>query len=173
MTLRRRTALIVALSMFAVVVALAITTGQRAHAADISATRATTLSLHSDRTITAQAARAPRHHLKWYVLHWAETQRGKPYAWGGNGPGSYDCSGLVVAAWARFGKSLPRTTGGMQGTSHIYRISRSKLGPGDLIMWGNFHVEFATKSGSFGAHSSGTLVGWARLWGSPTFWRVR
>jgi cell wall-associated NlpC family hydrolase len=173
MTIRRRTALIIALAMFAIVVVLAITTGAKAHAATTTATRVATptaISLHDTRAATTSV---PRHHLKWYVLKWAETQAGKPYAWGGIGLGSYDCSGLVWRAWSRFGKTLPRTTSEMQASSHFYRIPRSKLAPGDVVFWGNYHVEFATKDGTFGAHESGTLVGWARYWGSPTFWRVR
>jgi cell wall-associated NlpC family hydrolase len=37
-------------------------------------------------------------------------QLGKPYAYGAAGPDSYDCSGLVMAAYASAGISLPRTT---------------------------------------------------------------
>jgi cell wall-associated NlpC family hydrolase len=37
-------------------------------------------------------------------------QLGKPYAYGAAGPGSYDCSGLVMAAYASAGIALPRTT---------------------------------------------------------------
>lgn len=31
------------------------------------------------------------------ALNWARAQRGKPYLWGGVGPGGYDCSGLMSA----------------------------------------------------------------------------
>jgi cell wall-associated NlpC family hydrolase len=172
MTLRRRSALLVGLLAFAVVVTLAITTGQRAHASAISATRVATVSLHDTRTV-ASVSHAPAHPLKWYMLKWAETQAGKPYAWGGSGPGSYDCSGLVMAAWAHYGKALPHNVASMLASGRLYRISAGKRGPGDLVVWGNFHVEIVTLRGTFGAHSSGTLVGWARYWGTPTFWRVR
>ena len=37
-------------------------------------------------------------------------QLGKPYGYGATGPDSYDCSGLVMAAYATAGISLPRTT---------------------------------------------------------------
>src|SRR2546430_7358145 len=36
-------------------------------------------------------------------------QLGKPYQWGATGPGSYDCSGLVQAAWAAAGVTIPRS----------------------------------------------------------------
>ena len=34
------------------------------------------------------------------AVQYALAQLGKPYAWGGAGPDSYDCSGLTKAAWA-------------------------------------------------------------------------
>ncbi|MDQ2725278.1 MAG: NlpC/P60 family protein, partial [Actinomycetota bacterium] len=40
----------------------------------------------------------------------ALAQLGKPYGWGAAGPESYDCSGLVMAAYAAAGIPLPRTT---------------------------------------------------------------
>jgi cell wall-associated NlpC family hydrolase len=163
----RRTAILSFLLALGVVITLAITTGNKAHA---STTTATYTSLHDTRSGTTSVT---RHHLKWYVLHWAETQYGKPYAWGGTGPGSYDCSGLVMTAWDKYGKRLPRTTGEMLASGMIYRIPASKRAPGDLVFWGNYHVEFVTSHNSFGAHESGTYVSWARLWGAPTFWRMR
>ena len=35
-------------------------------------------------------------------------QMGKPYQWGGTGPNSFDCSGLVMRAWQAAGVSIPR-----------------------------------------------------------------
>lgn len=37
-------------------------------------------------------------------------QIGKPYKWGTAGPDTYDCSGLMQAAWLSVGVSIPRTT---------------------------------------------------------------
>ena len=42
---------------------------------------------------------------------WALTQLGQPYQWGAAGPGSYDCSGLAMEAWARAGVRLLHWTG--------------------------------------------------------------
>lgn len=42
-------------------------------------------------------------------LEWALLQVGKPYTWGGAGPASFDCTGLVYAAARQFGVTLPRT----------------------------------------------------------------
>jgi cell wall-associated NlpC family hydrolase len=42
---------------------------------------------------------------------WALSQLGKPYQWGGAGPGTYDCSGLTMRAWERAGVELGHWTG--------------------------------------------------------------
>jgi cell wall-associated NlpC family hydrolase len=61
----------------------------------------------------------------------ATAQVGKPYQWGGNGPASFDCSGLTRFAWSAAGVNLPRTS--RDQYSGTQRISRSDLQPGDLI----------------------------------------
>jgi cell wall-associated NlpC family hydrolase len=45
------------------------------------------------------------------AANWALTQLGKPYQWGAAGPGTYDCSGLTMQAWARAGVALLHYTG--------------------------------------------------------------
>src|SRR5918994_7311001 len=49
------------------------------------------------------------------VLDAVRSQVGKAYAWGGNGPDRWDCSGLTVWAFRSVGISLPRTTYGQVG----------------------------------------------------------
>lgn len=44
------------------------------------------------------------------AVAFAKAQIGKPYARGATGPDAYDCSGLVRAAWASAGVSIPRDT---------------------------------------------------------------
>lgn len=63
----------------------------------------------------------------------ALAQLGKPYQWGGNGPGSFDCSGLTTFAWRAAGVSLPRSSRAQYGATT--RVSRANLQPGDLVFY--------------------------------------
>jgi len=67
------------------------------------------------------------------ALRWALTRRGDMYQWGGAGPNVFDCSGLVMWAYAKVGISLPHFTGA-QWNSGVH-ISRSQLQPGDLVFF--------------------------------------
>jgi cell wall-associated NlpC family hydrolase len=58
---------------------------------------------------------------------------GKPYVWGATGPSSFDCSGLIQAAWRSAGIALPRTTYTQINAGE--RVSRSQLAPGDLVFF--------------------------------------
>jgi len=58
---------------------------------------------------------------------------GGQYVWGAAGPSSFDCSGLMLAAYRSVGVSLPHSS---TAQSRIGRpVSRSELKPGDLIFW--------------------------------------
>ncbi len=72
------------------------------------------------------------------VVAFALAQVGKPYVWAAAGPGSYDCSGLVMAAYARVGIGLPHQTGGIVGRGQ--RVSRAELMPGDVVFPSSGHV---------------------------------
>jgi cell wall-associated NlpC family hydrolase len=62
-------------------------------------------------------------------------QLGCPYLYGGTGPchPGFDCSGLVQAAWAYAGVSIPRDT--YEQWAALPHISESSLQPGDLIYY--------------------------------------
>jgi len=60
---------------------------------------------------------------------------GKTYVLGATGPDSYDCSGLIQAAWKAVGVSLPRTSG--QQYDATVRIAYEDLQPGDLVFFGD------------------------------------
>src|SRR4029453_17235677 len=46
------------------------------------------------------------------AVSFALRQRGKPYRWGAEGPGAFDCSGLTWAAWRAAGGGIPRPAAG-------------------------------------------------------------
>jgi cell wall-associated NlpC family hydrolase len=64
---------------------------------------------------------------------WALTQLGRPYQWGAAGPGSYDCSGLAMEAWARAGVRLLHWTGYPWVSGP--HVPLAGLRPGDLVFY--------------------------------------
>ncbi|MCW2933640.1 MAG: hypothetical protein JWM19_4602 [Actinomycetia bacterium] len=71
-----------------------------------------------------------------------------PYLWGGTGPCSvgFDCSGLVQAAWAYAGVSIPRTTYAQYDA--LPHVSKADLVPGDLVFFdGLGHVAMYVGNG--------------------------
>ena len=67
------------------------------------------------------------------ALRAALTRRGDPYIWGAAGPSEFDCSGLVVWAFAQDGISLPHYTGSLWNSG--MHVSRANLEPGDLVFF--------------------------------------
>ncbi len=58
---------------------------------------------------------------------------GTPYVWGGSQPGGFDCSGLVMWAYAQLGVALPHSTYAQWG--YGVSVSRDQLQPGDLVFF--------------------------------------
>ena len=79
------------------------------------------ISIPTANTVGAQALTA------------ALSRRGDPYVWGAAGPGEFDCSGLVVWAFAQEGISLPHYTGDLWNSG--VHIPRADLEPGDLVFF--------------------------------------
>jgi cell wall-associated NlpC family hydrolase len=75
------------------------------------------------------------------AIAFALRQIGKPYQWGAAGPGAYDCSGLVYAAYAAAGIQIARTTFGWWQDGPP--VPLTQIQPGDLL---------------FSAGSDGTLA---------------
>ena len=67
------------------------------------------------------------------AVAYALAQVGDAYAWGGTGPGAYDCSGLTMMAWAQAGVGLPHSSGSQRG--YGTPVSASNLQPGDLVFY--------------------------------------
>ena len=69
------------------------------------------------------------------AVNYAVGQLGTPYVWGGGAPGGFDCSGLVMWAFAQAGRpGLPHYTGSLW-TSGTRISSQSELAPGDLVFF--------------------------------------
>lgn len=110
----------------------------------------------------------------------AATRVGMPYVWGATGPTSFDCSGLLLWAYAQAGVPLPRTS--RQQYAGLPRIPLSELAPGDLVFYatdvtqpttishvsmyvGNGLSVYAPRTGSFvkiGPTGYGRIIGAAR-----------
>jgi murein DD-endopeptidase len=76
---------------------------------------------------------ASRDGLGSQIASAALNQLGRPYQYGGNGPDTFDCSGLVRFAHGSMGVLTPRTT------AEQWRASRpvepQDLSPGDLLFF--------------------------------------
>jgi peptidoglycan DL-endopeptidase CwlO len=68
------------------------------------------------------------------VVRYALSMLGKPYVWGGASPDvGFDCSGLVVWAYAQIGITLEHYTGDLW--DETVRIPYSEAQPGDLVFF--------------------------------------
>jgi cell wall-associated NlpC family hydrolase len=67
------------------------------------------------------------------IITYGLAQMGKPYIWGGTGPGGFDCSGLIYAAYRSVGIILPRTTFGMWDLPA--HVPERDAEPGDIVFF--------------------------------------
>ena len=120
----------------------AVSTGRLSKAAGAAAARVRELSIEAglvpDVPTSPGAARA---------VQVALSQLGKPYVWGAAGPGSFDCSGLMLFAWSAAGRSLPHSSRSQY--SSTTRVSVSSARPGDLVFYAHpiHHVGMYLGSG--------------------------
>jgi len=107
------------------------------------------------------------------VVAYARAQVGKPYCYGGSGPGCFDCSGLTMMAWRQAGVSLPHSSASQYNVGR--RVSAGELQPGDLVFYyspishvsvyiGNGQRISATHTGDYVRVQSlgSSIVGYAR-----------
>lgn len=104
------------------------------------------------------------------VIQFALAQQGKPYRWGTAGPNSYDCSGLLVASFARIGVRLPHQSGAIAARGRT--VPRSQLRAGDTLHWPG-HVALAI-GGNKMIHASraGVPVKVVTIYGNPRVVRI-
>jgi cell wall-associated NlpC family hydrolase len=131
----------------------------QAHEAALRAARRATLATRAASEATRAAAAAgspagPTQAPSWasasgasatqgdIAANWALTQLGKPYQWGAIGPGSYDCSGLTMEAWARAGVALLHYTGYQWEEGP--HVPLNDLQRGDLLFYATNNSDPAT-----------------------------
>jgi cell wall-associated NlpC family hydrolase len=104
------------------------------------------------------------------AIAYAQAQLGKPYEYAAAGPGSFDCSGLTMMAWAAGGVSLPHQSG-LQWDM-LPKVPISQLQPGDLVFFGdsgptNHHVGIVVAPGTMiEAPHTGAVVRYASYYRS-------
>lgn len=102
------------------------------------------------------------------VIHFAKKLKGKPYKWGADGPGSFDCSGYVQYVYGKAGKKVGRTSGDQLAGQHI---AKSKKRPGDILVFLRggraFHSSIYAGDGKmWEAQKTGVPVGKHKIWSS-------
>ena len=97
-------------------------------------------------TTNNKPAPTPINSARAAIVNYAMAQAGKAYTWGGEGPNSFDCSGLVMKAYQQAGIDLPHYSGSQIQRGH--RISLDQIRPGDLFAAsGGGHVSIYTGDG--------------------------
>jgi hypothetical protein len=80
------------------------------------------------------------------AVAFARAQIGKPYVWGANGPGVFDCSGLAYQAWLRAGLGWPDMTAADQYAwlRQRHAAISGGLQPGDLVFYAGDRADPST-----------------------------
>lgn len=90
------------------------------------------------------------------VVNYACQFVGNPYVWGGTSlTNGADCSGFIVSVYAKFGVSLPHSSGAMAGCGR--GVSYSEAMPGDIICYAG-HVAIYMGGGQI-VHASNAKDG--------------
>jgi cell wall-associated NlpC family hydrolase len=103
------------------------------------------------------------------AIAFALAQLGKPYLYAASGPDSFDCSGLVKAAYAAAGISLVHYSGAQYAA--LPHVPLTAMLPGDLVFWGpaaSKHVAIYVGAGRI-LEAGGTAhnVHIGPIWGRP------
>src|SRR6266498_2037619 len=96
------------------------------------------------------------------AVAFAYAQLGTPYQWGGDGEnGTFDCSGLTMAAWAAAGVTLPHNSAAQYASAGLHIPDRSQLLPGDLVYFAHNVADPAT------IHHVGIYIGGGQMIEAP------
>jgi cell wall-associated NlpC family hydrolase len=102
------------------------------------------------------------------VVAEAKKHIGQDYVWGATGPKTFDCSGLVVYSYHKFGYSTPRTSEQQALAARLIPASRAV--PGDLVFYHDtvgdvYHVGIYTGPGkSVAAIDTQEGVNYQTIW---------
>ncbi len=117
---------------------------------------------HQPISNAAPAAITPR------VAREGQRHIGQPYVWGATGPKKFDCSGLVMFSYARFGYATPRVARDQFAAARL--IPASAAQPGDLVFYhdntGNvYHVGIYLSPGrTVAAMDPADGIGYQNIW---------
>lgn len=101
------------------------------------------------------------------VIAYAQSELGKPYVFGAEGPNSFDCSGLMQYVFGLAGVKLPRLAHEQQNATTPVATPQ----PGDLVFWGKpaYHVALYIGNGKIiAAPDVGENVQIQNIWGQPS-----
>jgi cell wall-associated NlpC family hydrolase len=85
-------------------------------------------------SISSASHRQIVHQLRKQVVNVAKSKINARYVWGGSGPDSFDCSGLVMWVYSQVtGTQLPHYSGGQMD---VTRPVTGRLRKGDLLFYG-------------------------------------
>lgn len=88
------------------------------------------------------------------LLNFAQRALGAPYLWGGSGPNSFDCSGLVMWAFANgLNIQLPHSTYAQVAMGHAVSAAKAQIGD---VVFTNYG-----ESGNAGPGHEGLIVGFS------------
>lgn len=101
------------------------------------------------------------------IVDIAAAQKGKPYAYGADGPGSFDCSGLTRYVHKQVGIDLPHNAA--QQADSVKHVSKQDMRPGDLVFFSDggqpYHVGIYAGNGKiWDAPHSGEKVQLRTIW---------
>lgn len=109
------------------------------------------------------------------IVRLSEAELGIPYAYGGDTPRGFDCSGLVYYVYRRVGLKVPRDANAQRDASRP--VPRHDLRPGDLVFFEilghvQLHVGIYVGDGRFiHAPQTGQFVAYGRL--DNPYWQTR
>jgi len=106
------------------------------------------------------------------AVAYTASKKGAPYQYGAVGPSRFDCSGLTKWAYARAGRTLPRTVALQYATT--LRVSHAR--PGDLVFFmsggrSNHMGIYAGAGKVWHAPRTGGVVSLSTIWTSAVIYR--